>query len=59
MNIIGRTAVILVQAYMNLKGLAMSILLINIATFIIAWFYSGWAMKYGRVHIKQSYEVLL
>ena len=44
---------------MNLKGLAMSILLINIATLIIAWVYSGWAMKAGKVHIRKSYEVLL
>ncbi len=55
----GTAAVILVQAYMNLKGLALSIILINVGMFIFAFLYSGWAMKTGKVHIKKSYEVLL
>ncbi len=55
----GTTLVLLVQAWMNIKGLAPAIMAINVGTFIFAWFYSGWAMKSGRVHIKKSYEVLL
>jgi len=57
---LGATAfTILVQAYMNIKGLAFSIMAINVVTFIVAWLYSGWALKAGRVHIRKSYEVLL
>lgn len=54
----GTAATILMQAYLNLRGLNMYIIGINIATFIAAVLWVWYRTKAGKVHIKQSYEVL-
>ncbi len=50
---------ILMQAYLNLRGLAMSIVLINVATCVFAIVYTSLRWKSGAVNIRKSYEVLL
>ncbi|MEG1862133.1 MAG: APC family permease [Oscillospiraceae bacterium] len=53
----GTAFVILMQAYLNLRGLAMPIIIINIATFIVAFIYTQLRYKSGKVNVKQSYEL--
>lgn len=48
---------ILMQAYLNLRGLAMSIVLINVATFIVAFIYTQIRYKSGKVNVRPSYEL--
>lgn len=58
--LLGGTAItILMQAYLNLRGLAMSIIIINVITFIFAVIYTELRWKSGKVNIRPSYEVLL
>ena len=57
--LIGLTAaVVLMQAYLNLRGLAMSIIIINVVTFIVAFIYMNLRWNSGKVNIKQSYEII-
>ena len=53
----GTAFTILIQAYLNLRGLATSIIIINIATFIVAFIYTQLRYKSGKVNVRQSYEL--
>lgn len=54
----GTAATIAMQAYLNLQGLNLYIIGINIATFVFAVLWVWYRTKAGKVHIRQSYEVL-
>jgi len=50
-------AVILVQFYMNVSGTTMTIVLINVATFVVALAYAMMRKKSGAVHMTVSYDL--
>ncbi len=46
-----------IQAFLNLRGLNMYIITVNIITFVISWGLATFMVKTGRVHTKPSYEL--
>ena len=55
---LGGTALVLaLQAFLNLRGLNMYIITINIITFVVAWGLATFMVKKGKVHTKVSYEL--
>lgn len=47
----------MLQFYMNAKGTTTSILFINAVTFVIAFAYSKYMLKSGKVHMTVSYDL--
>ncbi len=55
---LGATALTLgIQAFLNLRGLNMYIITVNIITFIVSWGIATFMVKTGRVHTQPSYEL--
>ena len=55
---LGGTALVLaLQAFLNLRGLNMYIITVNIITFVVAWGLATFMVKKGKVHTKVSYEL--
>lgn len=55
----GTAFTLCIQAYFNLHGLRPSIIAINVVTAIVAAIYAQLRWKSGKVHIRQSYEILV
>ena len=55
---LGGTAFVLaLQAFLNLRGLNMYIITVNIITFTVSWGFATFMIKKGKVHTKVSYEL--
>lgn len=55
---LGGTALTLgIQAFLNLRGLNMYIIIVNIITFVVSWGIATFMVKTGRVHTTPSYEL--
>ena len=53
----GTAFVMALQASLNLRGLNMYIITVNIITFIVGWGLATFMVKKGKVHTKVSYEL--
>ena len=53
----GTAFVMALQASLNLRGLNMYIITINIITFVVSWSLATFMVKSGKVHTKPSYEL--
>ena len=54
----GATVTLLIQAWMNLQGLTMGVIMLNVVSFVVFWGLATYMYKTGKVHMNPSYELV-
>ena len=54
----GATVTLLIQAWMNLQGLTMGVIMLNVISFVVFWGLATYMYKSGKVHMNPSYELV-
>ena len=54
----GATVTLLIQAWMNLQGLTMGVIMLNVVSFVVFWGLATYMYKSGKVHMNPSYELV-